>query len=144
MANYACVIRTNYFRVKDEDAFRTLVARTYGTAKIELLEKNAPSGQKLFAIATAGAISGVTNAKDDDGESDASAYDEFLDLLQDCLPEDEACILCEVGHEELNYLVGCALIITRKEMESVSINHVAMLKAGQMLGNPDWNTCNQS
>ena len=30
MANYCCTIRTNYFHVKDEDAFRQMMSRVYG------------------------------------------------------------------------------------------------------------------
>lgn len=36
MANYCCTIRTNYFHVKDETKFRSLMEQVYGSEDIML------------------------------------------------------------------------------------------------------------
>lgn len=39
MANYECTVRTNYFHVKDEEAFRKLVEGIVSEYGIKLFEK---------------------------------------------------------------------------------------------------------
>ena len=42
MSNYCCTIRTNYFRVKDDEAFREFMGRVQGDEdSIEIFTKKA-------------------------------------------------------------------------------------------------------
>ena len=49
MANYCCTIRTNYFHVKNEKAFRNLMSRAYGSEdNIELWEEKDNNGKRYL------------------------------------------------------------------------------------------------
>lgn len=142
MANYYCNIRSNYFHVKDIEQFKALMDRVYcGEGDVELWEKKDTDNIPIFAFGCSGGISGVKNAEEDICEdANDSAYDEFINGLQDCVAENDAIIILESGHEKLCYLVGTALIITSQNCESLDISHIACTKAAEMLGNPEWQT----
>ena len=65
----------------------------------------------------------------------------FVSGLQECLAEDDSIIVLEVGHEKLRYLIGAATIITRSSIETIDLTSLAISKAAEMLGNPDYTTC---
>ena len=76
MSNYYGVVRTNYFHVKDEEQFRTIMAKTAGDEDgIELWDdvKDA-DGKQMFGFGVYGGISGIQN---DDDEYDDESYDRF-------------------------------------------------------------------
>lgn len=139
MANYECTTRTNYFRVKDETAFRDLMSRIYGSEDtIELWEAD-DNGSPLFAFGCYGGISGL-KAEDDDENDD---FDSVIDELQKCVANDDAIIIFEVGNEKLRYLTGLATIITSTEVKIMELTDMACQSAVDLLGNPNWktNTC---
>ena len=142
MANYCCTVRTNYFHVKDEEEFRALMARVYGSEdSVELWEKEDDNGKTVFGFGVYSGIAGVRNARDDgDEDCDDSAYDEFIDGLQKCVADDDAIIILEVGNEKMRYVVGSATIITSKDYEYLDITNLATERAAQMLCNPGWQT----
>lgn len=142
MANYCCTIRTNYFHVKDEEKFRVLMNRVYGSEDtIELWEEKDKAGNTVFGFGTYGGISGVKNAKEDyDEDVDETAYDEFIDGLQECVADDDAIIILESGNEKLRYVIGSATIITSKDYKYLDIAAVASQEAAEMLGRPNWRT----
>ena len=49
MANYECVIRTNYFHVKDEDQFRALMD-VVSADSLEFWEKKDENGSPVFPV----------------------------------------------------------------------------------------------
>lgn len=142
MANYTCKIRTNYFHVKDEDAFRALMARVYGEeAPIRVFEDTDKQGRPVFGFGCNGGIAGVKNAHcDEDDDVDDSAYDEFIDELKKLIAEDDAIIIMESGHENLRYVQGLAHIITHDEERWLDIKKLAVHAAQDMLQNPNYNT----
>lgn len=141
MANYGCVIRTNYFHVKDEDRFLSLIENTYSEyGDLEVITKYDKLKNPLYGFACYGGISGVINTDDEEEET---SYDLFLDQLQECVAEDDAIIIFELGSENLKYLIGSATIITAKEIKYLSIENYAINTAKEMLGNKNWyTTCN--
>ena len=142
MANYTCKIRTNYFHVKDEEAFRALMARVYGEeSTVQLFEDTDENGKPVFGFGCNGGIAGVKNAKcDDDDDVDESAYDEFIDELKKCIAEDDAIIIMEVGHENLRYVQGLVHVITYDEERWLDMHKLAIQTAQDMLQNPDYKT----
>lgn len=142
MATYECAIRTNYFRVTDEDAFRNLMSRVYGnTESVAVFEKTDASNVKRFGFGCYGGISGLKNSADeDDDECDESSYEQFIDQLQVLLPEDEAVILQESGHEKLNYIIGGATIITKNKIKALDITFLAKQAAASILNIQNWTT----
>lgn len=144
MANYICAIRTNYFHVKDPEQFKAFMARVCGTEDdIELWEEPDVDGNPTFAFGTEGGIAGLLPLDSDTNESedDDPDYSNFILGLQDLLADDDAVILLEIGREKLRYLVGRALILTKRHNEYLNIRDIAIAKACQLLGNPEWNTC---
>ena len=144
MANYSCAIRTNYFHVKDEEKFRDLMGRAYGSEdSISLWEEKDPEGKPVFAFGVYGGIGGIMNAQEDETEDedlDETSYDEFIDGLQECVADDDAIIIFESGHEKLRYVIGDALVITGAGHWYMDIAALATEKAAEMLGNPGWKT----
>ena len=131
MANYSCTIRTNYFRVKDEDSFRELMSRVYGSEdSVDIFERRDNNGTLYFGFGCYGGIGGLRNAaSDEDDDADESAYDEFLDKLQKCVAEDDAIIIFEAGSEKLRYVTGEATIITSTDYKFFNIIQAAKKEA---------------
>lgn len=142
MSEYICTVRSNYFHVKDPALFRDFMGRVYGSGdKIFLWQEQDEEGKPVFGFGTHGAIAGLKNAEaDDDDLLDESAYEEFIQGLQEHVSEDDAVILMEVGHEKLCYVTGAATILTSSGQEYLSLAEMASNRAAEMLGNPDWST----
>lgn len=137
MANYCCTIRTNYFHVKDENAFRTFMSRVYGCEDdIELWEEKDKDGRAVFGFGVYGGISGI---RDQDADEDSS-YDDFIDKLQEFVADDDAVIILESGNEKMRYVVGSATIVTSSDYKYIDIEDIAVKQAGEMLHNPLWKT----
>lgn len=140
MANYCCTIRTNYFHVKDDDAFRALMNRVYGCEdSVELWEEKDKDGRTVFGFGTYGGISGLRDADDDDTD-DNSSYDNFIDKLQASVADDDAIIILEAGNEKMRYVIGSATIITSSSYKYMDITNLAAELAAEMLQNPSWQT----
>lgn len=142
MANYCCAIRTNYFHVKDEEKFRDLMSRVYGSEdSVDLWEEKDSAGKTVFGFGVYGGIAGLRNAQEDEGDdADESSYDEFIDGLQACVADDDAVIIMEVGNEKLRYVIGCATIITSDDYSHIDVMGAAVYRAAKMLGNMEWQT----
>lgn len=70
----------------------------------------------------------------EDLTEDSNGMDTFYKELQQILPDGEAMILQEAGHEKLNYVAGVATIITNKEIRFLDLSELAVKTAGKMLG----------
>lgn len=139
MANYECTVRTNYFHVKDEEAFRKLMEGIVSEYGIELFEKNDPEGEKLFGFGLYGSLYGICK----DSEEDDDEYDEeevLYQKLQSCVAEDDAVIILTAGNENLRYVTGDAVCITHDKIEYLDLTLLAMEKAAEMLNNPLYST----
>lgn len=144
MANYCCTIRTNYFHVKDEAAFRALMERVYGSEdSVDLWERPDAEGNIVFGFGCYGGIAGLRNAQEDSKEAedlDDTAYDEFIDGLQKCVADNDAIIILEVGNEKLSYVIGSATIITSKDVHGLDITNLAVSEAAAILNTPAYTT----
>lgn len=142
MSDYICTVRSNYFHVKNPDAFRDFMGRVYGsTDQISLWQEQDNESRPVFGFGSYGAIAGLKNAAaDDDDLLDESAYDEFIRGLQEHVAEDDAVILMEAGHEKLCYVTGAATILTSSGQEYLNLAETATNWAAEMLRNPGWRT----
>jgi len=138
MANYYATIRTNYFSVKDEDAFRELLQSVSAEDEVHVFEQPQPDGSKKFGFGCYGNIYGIPAGSDEDGSEDDMEC--FLDALQNLICEDDAIIMTEVGNEKLRYVIGCSTVITSKEIRGVSIPDKALHLVQELLGNKDFRT----
>lgn len=143
MANYECVTRSNYFRVKDPEAFRKFMSRVYGSDKVNLWEKKDKEDRLVFGFGLFGEISGykAEEADDDDDLEEYTDYDVFLDGLQQHVAADDAVIIVEGGNEKLRYIIGGAVVVTRRAIEYFDVTNIATKRAAELLENPEWTTC---
>lgn len=138
MANYCCTIRTNYFHVKNELEFRSLMEQVYGSEDtIEVWEKRDDGGSTMFGFGCYGGIAGIRDTDEDD-DLEETAFDRFLEKLQQCVAEDDAVIILEAGNEKMRYVVGTALILTNKACEHLDIAELAEKRAAELLTIPSW------
>ena len=139
MADYFAAIRTNYFSVKDEDAFRELIRSVIAEDGVHLFEEPQPDGSIKFGFGCYGTINGICVDPDDDGYCD-DEIDCFFDALQKLVCEDDAIIIMEAGHEKLRYVAGLNTVITHTAIQSVSLSEASLEIARKLLGNPDYQT----
>jgi len=136
MANYNATIRTNYFSVTNESAFRDLIQSVQAEDTVHLFEDPQPDGGKKFGFGCYGYIYGIPITEDED-EYD---MDRFFENLQVLLCESDAIILTEIGNEKLRYLFGMSVIITKKAIRSTTITDCALIIAQEMLENDEFTT----
>lgn len=133
MANYTEQGRTNYFRVKDLDAFKAEL-RTYGIEPASWEEandygselvldagvNNKPEGAiALFSYGMWPSFDEYATASrlgvDIDDEADESGipcdYDSLLMLVAGHLVDGEVAVFMEVGFEKMRYLAGTAVAV---------------------------------
>jgi hypothetical protein len=125
MANYYGIGRTNYFRVKDEAAFREAVEglsgmtlRTRSESDLFMLMDDNPDGGGWCVL-----------PKGADGEADWDAeYVDIADFLAAHLADGEVAIVMESGHEKYRYVTGWAIAVnSRGERKCVSIDDIYIL-----------------
>lgn len=144
MANYYCRTRTNYFHVKDPDAFRAFMAEVKGNEDDVLLREGKDAdGNLTFVFTTGGRVIGIVPAGAEVDYDEDECNDEFIAALQEHVAPNDAIIITEVGWEGFRYLVGGATIITSSKVEYLSLSDEVKKTAKSMLDNPDWSTMNE-
>lgn len=138
MANYECVIRTNYFHVKDQNRFHALM-EVVTAGNLEFWEKKDGNGSSVFAFGSYGSVYGIPHLMDG-GEygADEESYDEFLYQLKNLVADGEAVIIMEAGHEKLRYVSGNATIVTSETVEYIDVERAALQLARELLDAPDY------
>lgn len=129
MANYMGMMRTNYFKVNDVDAFNKL---TDGLSAEDNITVEVTDGNTCFIGCYA-----PLEYEDEDGDYN---MDSFYGQLSKLIVDGDAAIFMEVGNEKLRYLVGSAIIVTSKGFDWIDLSLMAVNKAKEMLGNNEWET----
>jgi len=136
MSNSCGRMRTNYFRVTDADKLKEIIAKCQRTDCEEvLLFEEETEGETLYGFGCPAALQGYYDA--DAMEYD---YDAFLDDLQTVIAPGDAAIIMEIGYEQLSYVSGMAIIVTREKTESMDFTQLVLKKAAEVVGNPDYHT----
>jgi len=112
MANYYATARSNYFKVKDADAFKAWCLRS----SLEVLEGN----ENLYAIASADPDGGGWPCQRDDEPGNELEEFDLVDELAGHLAGNCVAILMESGAEKLRYVIGVAIAVNAKG-ESIQI-----------------------
>lgn len=120
MANYYGQARTNYFAVKDEQAFREDI-KNY---PVELIErKNEETGETLFGFLDASSDGAGLDNFIWNEETDEDVEIVWEDLFEKHLADGWVAVILETGAEKYRYLVGCATAYNNKrEVKYVDIN----------------------
>ncbi len=108
MANYMPAWRSNYFAVKDRDAFMAWIARFRGEVEVQF--KRYGPRELATILQSQTSQSGIPTSCVDPETGEAVACDFTAELAQH-LAEPDVAILQEVGHEQLRYLVGMAVAV---------------------------------
>lgn len=140
MANYYGSTRTNYFHVKDEQAFRDLMKHIVSwDGNIEIWDdRKDANGNQLFAFGGYASIAGYQEDLDDtDHDPD---YNEFIYRLSECVADGDAAIIFEVGQEKLRYLTADAIVVTSTGTETIDLTSEAITKGCDLLKNQYWHT----
>jgi hypothetical protein len=106
MADWYGHARSNYFRVKDEQAFRDAVKNL----DIEIVEEN---GAGRFALLANGDKGDWPSCRYDEDTDDYVDID-IVDLIAEHLADGEVAVLMECGAEKLRYLTGWAIALNNK------------------------------
>jgi hypothetical protein len=117
MANWYGAARSNYFRVKDAEAFEADMAKY----DVELWSKD--ENPDLLAMSAAG---------DDGDDGDWPSYDsetdedfEFIDKVWPHLAEGEVLVMKTIGSEKMRYLTGYAVAVNhRGEKVDINLNNI--------------------
>lgn len=122
MANWHGTARSNYFHVKDDEAFEAWA----NSLSLDCFQDD----EGRYAIAAQG---WPTSNYDDEEDEE---YEVFLTMdLSTHLREGEVAVLMEVGNEKLRYLTGTAVAVNHKgEQVSVSLDSIYE-KAALAFGN---------
>lgn len=144
MANFEGKSRTNYFHVKDIDNFKKLMSTVKADDKIELIESTDSNNKPVFSFNCYANIAGipvddVNNTNQDITDIDYD-FDAFTSKLQKLLPDDDVCIIFEIGNEKLRYLSAHATIISSSDIKTVNLTESAKLLAKEMLKDNNWDT----
>jgi hypothetical protein len=108
MANYYGRTRSNYFQVKNKEAFRAFLER-FGNA-VELIEDERDKNRLGFL-----AEEGLPSSYAPDGSGEEPRDADFVDELAGHLADQEVAIVMETGCEKMRYLVGFAIAINNKK-----------------------------
>lgn len=106
MANYTATCRSNYFRVKDPEAFKAWTLNY----NISVVERDGP----MFAIfgEDPDGAGWPTSRWDEDADNPVDV--EFDTELAEHLEEDSIAILMEVGNEKRRYVIGQAIAVNSR------------------------------
>jgi len=129
MANYYAHCRTNYFKVKDPNAFSEALLDVP-----DIMFEESDGAFMIWGNNPDGA--GWPTMIFNDETNDWDDFDLPL-FVADYLADDSVAIFMEVGYEKIRYLVGYAIAVNSKgETRDVSI-HDIYEKAVELTNNPD-------
>ena len=135
MANYYSTIKTNYFRVKDEEGFINFMNHVHCIDDEINLFAEEKDGVKLFAFGSYGTIAGYFETEDEllDCDDFDESYDNFIKGLQKHIADDDFIMIVEVGHEKLRCITGIVSIITTDSYEYETIESVGLKMAQDIM-----------
>ncbi len=124
MSNYYETARTNYFRVKDEPAFRAWVAKW----NLECVKK-----EEGFAVFPPRYDDGGFNLYDEEQDDTLDIADEIAAHLAD----GSVAVVMGAGHEKSRYVAGWSVAINSKgESVRVNLDDIYELAQAKLGGNP--------
>lgn len=120
MANYYASARSNYFKVKDLEAFKAWVDTIPGIG----LWADRPDGEVGIFVNDCDGAGWPSYRWNDELAPEPDDFD-LAEELSEHLTDDSVAILMEVGNEKLRYLTGFAIAVNSKgEILRVSINDI--------------------
>lgn len=128
MATFECTSRTNYFRVTDEERYKELFGRLCSDGGDTL--KDFTKEKDGIVYHGFGAYGCIDYRDDDDNYN----IDIFFEEIQKIIPNNDAFVLMESGREGLRYVSGDAVIVTSKDIISLSLANMVAAQLYKLLG----------
>lgn len=120
MANYLGQGRTNYFRVKDAEAF----TNEFASYDVEIIT-SVVDGETLYGFLDQSVDGAGFSWSLYDEETEDYTDIDYLDAVSKHLVDGEVCVLIEVGWEKYRYLNGSARAVNSKgEQTQVSLTDI--------------------
>lgn len=129
MANAISVLRTNYFKVKDINAFEAFLNTISCDDSIHMWTED---GRVAF-----GAYDSLTGIKDSD---DAFNVEEVYAGIQKHLAKHDICIITEITHTKLRNVSAYSVIISAGTIDYLNFDTVNRDAVRKMTGDPGWDT----
>jgi hypothetical protein len=116
MANWYGTARSNYFRVKDEQAFRA----AFANLEVEI----ATDAEGRFALLCGTELGSWPSwIPGDDNESDTEI--DVFEMVAEHLVDGDVAVLMEVGAEKMRYVTGYAVAVnSRNDQRVVSLDSI--------------------
>lgn len=130
MADYLATARTNYFRVTNEEKYQELFKHLVANGEVKDFTKE-QDGVLYHGFGAYASIDYQVDLEDEESECD---FDHFIEELQKILPEDEAFVYQESGHEKLRCVDGCAFVVTSKEVRGECLSSWVTETVKELLG----------
>lgn len=147
MADSISRVRTNYFKVKNEDDLLKLISEcaTSGSdGTVHCWTRAGKDGEKTYAFGCEGNLLGFPyNDEEDGGDYNDYDYNGFIAKLQKLLPNGEAIIITKVVFEKLNYVHGGVHVITNTESAFKELCSIGNETARTLLNDEEWVTENE-
>lgn len=143
MANYVSVTLTNYFRVTDENEYKRLFSRLVADdSSVDDFTMKDENGTVFHGFGAYGSIDycvPLANSDEDEYDDPEHDFDVFIRGLKAILPEDDAFVMMEVGHEKLRSLNGWAIVVTKNNpTKCISLHDDVVTVARDVLKNDKW------
>ena len=120
MANYYSTARTNYFSVKNVDAFKKWLESFAGAE----LETGEGEDESKFCLLF---DEGMPSYKEDENGEELEDFD-FIQELAQHLADGEVAVYIEAGAEKMRYVNGYAIAVNNKgETENVNLDVIYVL-----------------
>lgn len=121
MANYYSMGRTNFFAVKDPEAFSEEVTPLVDSNGGNVIRENRNGVDGFILLFPDGLPS---EYYPDDVEEDPIELD-WVQVISKHLADDHVCVIQEIGNEKLRYLTGYSVAFNNKgEQQYVSLRHI--------------------
>jgi len=131
MANYYATCRTNYFKVKNKDAFLA------DMEDIPNIIVDSDDGENFYILGDdpdGGGWPFITF--DDDTGKDIEI--DIVGSVAKHLADDAVAIFMEVGNEKARYVIGCAIAVNNKgEQEIINLSDIYDIAKRKLTSNPE-------
>lgn len=122
MANYYGQARTNYFRVKDAEAFLAEMS----TLPVQVItDEHKDTGETLYGFMDDSHDGAGLSWSTWDDETDEDIEINWIEILGKHIAPGWSAILMEVGHEKYRYLNAYAVVVTESGFKELNLENLA-------------------
>ena len=114
MANFEEKVTSNFFKVKDSKLFINEIEEK----EIECFFERKYNDNERFAIASYDGLMTVDKYGED------FEYDDFIELIQNHIYDDEIVVIKSIGNEALRYLTADATIVSKEKVEYIEFGKI--------------------